>query len=192
MLDPLLIELPASIATQRLLMRPPQAGDGPAFLSAVTESRAELQRFLSALPWVAAEQTPESAEIYCRNAQANFVARKDLPYFLFEKSSGQLVGSAGLHRMEWATPKAEVGYWSRTSRSGAGFISEAVLALTALAFTSLRAVRLELITDEDNHASRRLAQRCEFKLEGVLHNDRRATDGALRNTCIYARLPPAS
>ncbi len=191
MIDPVLLDLPTSIDTERLLMRPPQAGDGSLLLSALTESLPELRRFLASLPWVAAEQTIESSELFCRNAQANFVARKDLPFLLFEKATGQLVGAAGLHRMVWATPKAEVGYWGRTSRLRNGFISEAVVALTAYAFTYLQAVRVELITDEENTESRRLAERCQFKLEGVLRNERRAPEGDLRNTCIYARFPPA-
>lgn len=190
MIDPVLIDLPTTIETERLLMRPPQAGDGPSLFSAVTESLPELRRFLASLPWVAAEQTIESSEAFCRNAQANFVARKDLPFLLFEKASGQLVGAAGLHRMVWATPKAEVGYWGRTSRSRNGFISEAVVALTTYAFKHLRAVRVELITDEENAESRRLAERCQFRLEGILRNERRAPDGGLRNTCCYSRLTP--
>lgn len=191
MIDPLLIELPALIETPRLLMRPPQAGDGPALHAAVAESLPELRRFLASLPWVATEPTVESSEIFCRNGQANFVARRDLPFLLFEKATGQLLGQAGLYRIDWTTPKAEAGYWVRSSRARNGFISEAVEALAQFAFNHVHAVRISLITDDENAASRRLADRCRFKLEGILRNDRQAPDGTLRNTCIYARFPPA-
>jgi RimJ/RimL family protein N-acetyltransferase len=186
--NPVLRDLPASLNTERLLMRPPQSGDGLQLSEAVTESLTELRRFLASLPWVAGEQTVESAEIYCRTAQANFLARKDLPFLLFEKATGQLVGAAGLHRTVWETPKTEVGYWVRTSRARNGFITEAVLALTNFAFSHLHAARVELITDEENSAARKLAERCDFTLEGTLRNERRAPDGTLRNTCVYARL----
>jgi RimJ/RimL family protein N-acetyltransferase len=189
MIDPTLLDLPTSIETARLLLRPPQAGDGALLHPALLESLPELRRFLASVPWVAAEQTLESAEIYCRTAQSNFIARKDLPFLIIERVTGHLVGAAGLHRMVWATPKAEVGYWGRTSRIGNGFISEAVSAVTQYAFNQLHVARVELITDEENMGSRRLAQRCQFMLEGILRNERRAPDGALRNTCIYARLP---
>jgi RimJ/RimL family protein N-acetyltransferase len=192
MTDPVLLDLPTAIETERLLMRPPRAGDGPLLLAAITESLPELRRFLASLPWVAAEQTIESSELYCRNAQANFVARKDLPFLLFEKASGELVGASGLHHIVWATPKVEVGYWIRASKSRNGFVSEAVQALSAYAFDHLHAVRLELITDEDNQRSRRVAERCRFTLEAILRNERRAPTGDLRNTCIYARFPPAA
>jgi len=189
MIDPTLLDLPSAIETERLLLRSPLAGDGALLHPALLESLPELRRFLAALPWVAAQQTLESAEIYCRTAQSNFIARKDLPFLVFERVTGQVVGAAGLHRMVWATPKAEVGYWGRTSRTGNGFITEAVSAISDYAFDHLRAARVELITDEENMPSRRLAERCQFKLEGTLRNERRAPDGALRNTCIYARLP---
>jgi RimJ/RimL family protein N-acetyltransferase len=189
-LNPVLIDLPAPIETERLIMRPPTAGDGPMLHSAIAESLPELRRFLASLPWVAADQSVESSEAYCRTAHANFIARKDLPFLLVEKVTGQLVGAAGFHRIEWTTPKLEVGYWGRVSRAGSGFISEAVDALTAIAFSLLGVARVELIIDEENHASRRVAERCHFTLEGILRSERRAPDGNLRNTCVYARFPP--
>jgi RimJ/RimL family protein N-acetyltransferase len=191
MSDPILIDLPESIETERLILRPPQAGDGAMLHAAIAESLSELRRFLASLPWVAAEQSVALSEVYCRNAQANFLARKDMAFLLLEKSSGQLVGAAGLHRTVWTTPKTEVGYWGRTSRSGKGFISEAVAALASFALTRLGVARIEIVTDEQNIASRRVAERCHFSLEGILRNECRAPDGSLRNTCIYSRLPPA-
>ena len=187
MTDPLLLDLPAVIETPRLRLRPPQAGDGPVLHEAIVESLARLRRFLASLSWVGGEQTLDSAEIYCRNAQANFIARRDLPFFIFEKATGQFVGATGLHRTVWATPRTEVGYWGRASRAGQGFVSEAVDALAGYAFVHLHAVRVEAIMDEANVPSRRVAERCGFRLEGVLHNERRAPDGTLRNTCVYAR-----
>ena len=191
MTDPILIDLPTRIETARLFLRPPQPGDGAALHQAIVESLPQLREFLASLPWVAAEQTPDSAELFCRNAHANFIARRDLPFFLFEKTSGALLGAAGLHRTVWATPKTEVGFWGRSSRAGQGWVSEAVRALVAYAFENVKAVRVELIADEANARSRRVAERCGFLLEGVHHNERRAPDGSLRNTCVYALLGPA-
>ena len=192
MLDPTLLNLPSSIETPRLTLRPPRTGDGPALHQALSESLPELRRFLASLPWVAADQTLESAEMFCRNGEANFVSRKDLPFLVFEKRAGNLVASAGLHRTAWQTPKTEVGYWCRTSATHNGFVTEAVIALTEYAFQHIRAVRVELITDEENVASCRVAERAGFVLEGVLRNERRAPDASLRNTCVYARFPSAA
>lgn len=133
-----------------------------------------------------------SAEIYCRNGEANFMARRDLPFLVFEKGTGRLVASAGLHRTVWQTPKTEVGFWCRTSATGRGYVTEAVRALADYAFRHIQAVRVELITGEENTASRRVAERAGFVLEGVLRNERRTPDAALTNTCLYARYADAA
>ncbi len=147
---------------------------------------------LAHLPWVATDPTPESTELYCRTAQANFLGRKDLPFFIFERATGQLLGGCGLYRTVWATPKTEVGYWLRSTAVGKGIATEAVNAIVAYAFGYLQAIRVELITNEKNTASRSVAHRCQFTLEGILNNERRAPDGRVVNTCVYARFPPAS
>lgn len=188
-LNPVLLDLPMSLTTERLLLRVPQPGDGIALYDAIAESLPELRQFLSSLPWVAGEQSVESSETFCRNAHANFLACRDLPFLIFSRSSGELLGATGLHRPNWETPKLEVGYWRRSSASGHGLISEAVAALVHYAFAQAHAVRVELITDSKNTKSRRVAERCGFVLEGTLRNERRAPDGSLRNTCLYARTP---
>jgi RimJ/RimL family protein N-acetyltransferase len=190
--DPLLLDLPETIRTARLELRPPRAGDGPAWLDALRESLPELRRHLGWLPWVASDPTPDSAEVHCRTAQANFIARKDFLFLLLEPASGRVLGAGGLHRPVWSTPKVEVGYWCRTSCHGRGYVTEAVSALVDYAFMQLDAVRVELVTDAANAASRHVAERSGFTLEGVLRQERRAPDGSLRDTCMYSRLRAAA
>ena len=189
MRNPLLIEPLSRLESERLVLRTPAPGDGQVVFDAVSESLAELRRFLASLPWVAEEPSVEGSEIFCRNAHANFHARKDFPFLLFERSGAQrLVGVCGLHRPDWNTPKFEVGYWCRTSALGSGYITEAASAVCKYAFEHLGAMRVEAITDEENVSSRRVAERCGFTLEGILRSERRAPDGTLRNTCVYSRL----
>ena len=192
MSDPLLLDLPEHFDTERLHLRAPRTGDGAALYAAIAESLPELRRFLASLPWVAAEPSPEASEAWCRNAAANFLARRDLPFLMFEREGGALVGATGLHRTVWETPRTEIGYWCRSSRAGRGYVSEAVAALARYALGHLRAVRIEIITDEANLPSRRVAERCGFVLEGVLRHERRAPDGTLRDTCVYALRPDAA
>ena len=191
MIHPLLLEVPRAVPTARLLLRPHRRGDGAALHEALRESIDELRRFLWFLPWLAEEQTPESAEIRCRRCEANFLARSDLAYLAFERESGRLVGSVGLHRTDWALPSTEVGYWIRTSATGRGYAREGVAALVDWALGPLGARRVQLVTDSENLGSRRVAEQCGFSLEGVLHQVQRDPAGRLRHHCIYARLPDA-
>jgi RimJ/RimL family protein N-acetyltransferase len=192
MIDPILQPVPSSIETDRLLLRSFQADDAPALHEALSESINELRRSLWFLSWVAEEPTHRAAEIRCTKAQASFLLRTDLAYLAFDKARGRLVASIGLHRTDWSVPKTEVGYWVRTSESGKGFATEGVASLTRCAFQSLHVKRVELVTDESNVASRAVAERCGFALEGVLHNMMKAPDGGLRNSCVYAKLSAAS
>ncbi|MES2959686.1 MAG: GNAT family N-acetyltransferase [Pseudomonadota bacterium] len=189
MIDPLQFPVPESFETARLLLRPFSVADAPQLHEALVESINELRENLWFLPWVSESQTILSAEARCRKAQGNFLLRVDLPYLAFERGSGLLVASAGLHRTDWSLPKTEVGYWVRTSQVGKGYASEAVNVLTEWALESLRAKRIELITDERNVGSRAVALRCGFRLEGVLHSTAQSLDRQLRNTCVYAKLP---
>ncbi len=191
MSDALLFPVPAAIETPRLTIRSFRIDDAPALLEALAESIEDLRAYLWFLPWIAEEPTLETAQVRCRRAEANFLLRSDLAYLTFEKVTGRLVGSVGLHRTEWTLPKTEVGYWVRSSETGQGYASEAVATLTSWTLEVLGARRVELVTDERNAGSRTVAERCGFHLEGILHNAMQAPDGGLRHSCVYAKLSVA-
>jgi RimJ/RimL family protein N-acetyltransferase len=190
--DPTVFDAPESIETPRLLLRVFRQSDATALHDALIESIEELRTHLWFLPWVAEEQTLQSAQVRCRRAEANFLLRTDLAYLVFEKQSGRLVASAGLHRTDWTLPKTEVGYWVRSSETGKGYATEAVNALCRWAFESLGAERIELVTDEENLGSQAVAVRCGFALEGRLQHVMRDQNGGLRNSHVYAKLRAAA
>jgi RimJ/RimL family protein N-acetyltransferase len=185
--DPLRFPVPTELLTERLLLRPFRQEDAPVLHAAIAESIGELRQHLWFLPWVAEEPSLESALVRCRQAEAAFLLRTDLPFLAFNRGTGRLVASIGLHRTDWNIPRTEVGYWVRTGEKGNGYASEGVNALTKWALGQLRAIRVELITDEQNTGSRAVAARCGFMLEGIHRNIGRGPDGAVRHNCIYAR-----
>ncbi len=192
MIDPLTFPIPTEFTTLRLMLRPFRVSDAPALHEALAESIVELRQHLWFLPWVAEEPTLSSAEVRCRRAEGNFLLRNDLAYLAFNRSTARLVASVGLHRTDWTLPSTEVGYWVRRGETGKGYASECVNALTDWALNELRAVRVALVTDDDNVASRAVAERCGFTLEGLHRHTTRGPDGALRHSAVYARLPQGS
>ena len=182
--DPLLIDLPEQLETERLIVRPPRLGDGPAVNAAIRESIAELRPWM---PWAQTEPAVEDTEANLRRAIAKFAAREDLRLQIHLKD-GTFVGSSGLHRINWDVPRFEIGYWVRTSCAGRGYVSEAAAAIARLAFETLRAARVEIRCDELNVRSRRVAERLGFVQEGTLRNEERDPRGELRNTVIYAKV----
>ena len=187
-MDPLMIEVPPRIETERLVLRSPLPGDGVALNAAVCESLAELKPWL---PWAQAAPTLAESELQSRRMHAKFVQREDLVMYLFERhvdgSEGALVGGSGLHRIDWAVPRFEIGYWRRSGYEGRGLIVEAVKALSRMAFDRLGARRVEIRMDPRNVRSVAVAERAGFAFEGLLRQDSLDAAGQLRDTRVYSR-----
>lgn len=184
---PILLDLPEQFESERLIIRCPRPGDGQTIYEATIESLADLRRFPASMSWAMNAPSLESSETFCREGYANYQARKDLPLLLFLKSNGALVGASGLHRFNWKVPKFEIGFWCRSSLQGNGFITEAVNAITAIAFELLGAHRVVVYSDELNIPSWRVCERAGYELEGTMRNDRVDPDGTLRNIRVYAK-----
>jgi len=188
-MDPLLIEVPEHIETERLLLRRARPGDGAAVCAAVRASLDELRPWM---PWAQAEPSVDESETHVRRMHANFSLRQDLAYFMFDRaadsSEAGFIGGIGLHRIDWTVRRFEVGYWRRFGRAGRGFVSEAVRALSRMSFDDLAAQRVEIRMDERNAASARVAERAGFTFEGLLRRDTRTVVGAPRDTRVYSRV----
>ena len=144
-MDPVLIEVPERIETERLILRCPRPGDGPTVNEAERETLQELKPWM---PWAQTAKSLDESESYCRRMQARYLLREDLVMFIFERDvmgrEGRFLGGTGLHRIDWTLRRFEIGYWCRTGRVGQGYVGEAVRALTRLVFDELRGRRVEV------------------------------------------------
>lgn len=183
--DPILLDIPERFESERLIIRAPMRGDGQALNEAVRESAAELRPWM---PWAQTIPTVDETEANVRRARLKFLERSDLRLMLVHRETGQLVGSSGLHRIDWQARRFEIGYWVRTSWAGQGYITEAVDAITGFAVRELLANRIEIRCDSRNARSAKVAQRLGFKLEGELRNECTDVYGELRDTKIYAKV----
>ncbi len=189
MTDPVLIDIPERLDGERTVLMAPRAGLGAEMAVVIAQSLSHLRPWM---PWAQDAPTAESAELVIRRMQADFIARSDLSFQMFARKPdggvGRLLGGTGLHRMDWAIRKFEIGYWVRPEAAGQGHASESVRLLAALAFEQLAARRVEIRCDPRNVKSRAVAERCGFDLEGVLRNSMVGVDGHPRDSCIYARI----
>ena len=186
-MEPLLEDMPERLLTERLVLRCPRADDAAAMHAAVCESVDDLR---TTMLWAQTAPSLAQSEADCRRLQAKFLLREDATMFMFERRAddreGGFIGGTGMHRIDWAVRKFEIGYWCRTSQQGRGYVTEAVLALKQHAFERLRARRLELRMNDTNTRSWKVAERAGFELEGVLHSDSLSPQGELRDTRVYA------
>lgn len=88
-----------------------------------------------------------------------------------EGEPGRLVGGAVLKRPAPEGPSAEVGYWTAARARGRGVAPRALEALTAWAFETFSGSgleRLDLLHQEDNGASCRVAEKGGYVLRATL------------------------
>ncbi len=184
-LHALLLDVPEAVETPRLTLRASHAGAGALIHEALDESREALRPWM---PWAREPLSVEQSEEHCRRMRARWHAREELDFCFYRKADGRLVGKGGLHTIDWSLPKFELGYWIRTSCTGQGFATEAASGLVGFARDALGARRLEITSDARNAASRRVAEKCGFELEGIRRASRRDADGELADSCMYARI----
>lgn len=184
--DPLLIEVPAVLRGERVLLRPFDDADAEALFAAVNASRDHLAPWM---PWATAHVSIDDSLLYIRRSRAQWILRERLSVGIFDLASGSLLGGSGLERIDWHLRNFEIGYWLTASAEGHGFVQETVQLLTRCAFDMLGANRVHIRMDPRNQRSERVPQRLGFRLEGTLHNVTIDADGVPADRHIYALTP---
>jgi RimJ/RimL family protein N-acetyltransferase len=85
--------------------------------------------------------------------------------------------------------RGRIGYWVAAPSRGAGVCTHALRLLSRWAFDDLELRRLELITDPDNVASQRVAEKVGYRREGVMRSHLLHPDGRLRDSVMFSLLP---
>ncbi|WP_342564705.1 GNAT family N-acetyltransferase [Paenibacillus sp. FSL R7-0345] len=182
---PILLDIPESIETERLLIRAARWGDGAEMNAAIIESLKELK------PWMIfaqKAQKPEETEIYAREARINYLKRSNMHMNIYNRIDGTFIGCSGLHHIDWDIRSFELGYWIKTACSGKGYMTEAVHAITNFAIQELEANRIEIRCSGLNAKSAAVAERAGYKLDGILRLNTRGFDGELHDSKVYAKV----
>ncbi|MDZ4763387.1 MAG: GNAT family protein [Chloroflexota bacterium] len=185
MFNPFTPVLPPFLETERLILRPPRAGDGEIMHAAIRDSFAHLHPFIE---FAKTLPTPQDSETFVREAALRHHQLEEFVFMLIRKDDGAFLGNSGMHHINWDVPRFEIGYWLAAPYEGNGYMSEAVGALVTFALKELHAIRLEIRCDARNRRSAAVAERVGFSLEGRLRCEKRDNAGELADTLIYARL----
>ena len=100
---------------------------------------------------------------------------------------GQLVGNASLNTIDRLLGKTDIGYWLSEQFQGKGIVTRAVSELLQIAFNELKLEKVEIAAAVENLASRKVAERLGFSLEGII---RRAENinGRVVDHAVYGLL----
>jgi RimJ/RimL family protein N-acetyltransferase len=133
-----------------------------AIYDATVASFNELHQWMT---WANDALSRAALEGFLSSAQASFDRDEDSNYVLIEKSSGDLVGSSGLH-FKGDPDSREIGYWVRSDRTGRGYATSAAHALVDAAFRFLPIDRVVIRMDKSNLASASVPPKIGFRLLG--------------------------
>ncbi|MFD7990480.1 GNAT family N-acetyltransferase [Streptomyces mexicanus] len=174
---------PVTLTTDRLVLRTVGPRDTDAVYAAAQDP--DIQRWTT-LP---SPYLHEHARVFCEQTVPYGWADDSMYAFglFLGAPDGDLVGMLGLHTRSTGT--AEIGYWCAKEHRGRGYITEAARAAARWSFTRLAVDRLEWRAEVGNTASRAVAERVGFTVEGVL---RCALDNqGVRRDCWVGSLLPS-
>lgn len=153
-----------AIETDRLLLTPIDASDGPEIWHAVSGSRASLQRWL---PWVQFHTDPAASTRFAEACAADWDHGRALRFVIRERAHRTFSGIVGLESCVQLHRSCELGYWLRREATGRGLMTEASRAALDFAFQQMGAHRVRVAAATDNHASLAVIGRLGFRFEGI-------------------------
>jgi RimJ/RimL family protein N-acetyltransferase len=160
-----------------LVLRPWTEDDIPAIVEGCNDP--EVARWIPLIPY---PYTEADALAFLRGE----VAPAD--YRLAIAVDEAILGGIGMG-VDANAHRGRIGYWMAASSRGRGTCTRALRLLARHALVDLALQRLDLITDPDNHASQRVAEKVGFQREGVLRAHLRHPDGRIRDSVMFSLLP---
>jgi RimJ/RimL family protein N-acetyltransferase len=110
-----------------------------------------------------------------------------LPFAVIDNTAGKAVGMTTYMNIDAANKRVEIGStWYRKAVQRTPLNTQCKLLLLTHAFEALGCIAVEFRTHFFNQQSRRGIERLGAKLDGILRNHQLATNGTLRDTCVYS------
>ncbi len=170
--NPLLTTVPEHMDTERLHLRRYESGDGPMYYAAGIRNREHLARFESGNV-ILYLKDEEHAEAIVRQLAEDWHCGTRFFVGIFDKATGEWAGQVYVAPTNRDLPEFVIGYVADTNYEGKGVISEAVNRVLEALFIELGAHRVTSDCNENNTRSWRLLERCGFRREGHLRENRK-------------------
>lgn len=105
---------------------------------------------------------------YLKIVRSYYRTLKFYEWALVLKESGKMIGTCGFVSFDEYNNNGEVGYAINPKYRNCGYASEALVRVLNFGFNTLNLSRIEGRYIIENHASRRVLEKCGMSFEGVL------------------------
>ena len=181
----ILIDLPETIETERLILQMPKAGFGKKLHEAILDGYEDYIKWLN---WPLDPPTLQECEEECRKDHAEFILRDPIRYLVISKGTRYVIGKCSFPPLQasWLIPQFGIGYFIRKSERGNRYATEAAHAMALLAFRELKARKIEIYCDAENIASKKIPLKLGFKCEDIVKDSGSVQDSKLVGMQVYS------
>jgi ribosomal-protein-alanine N-acetyltransferase len=174
-----------TLNTERLLLRRLTSADAPAIFALRTDPRV-MQYIPRPLPASLAD-----AAAFIEKGNEATDRNEMLSWGIALRSDAEIIGTIGYYRLQPEHHRAEIGYMLRPAYQGRGLMQEAVAAVLAYGFETLRLHSVQGVIDPRNEASAQVLKRAGFVQEGFFRENE-FWEGEFLDSSFYSLLCPAS
>lgn len=153
--------------------------------AAVDESRVSIGRWM---PWCHAHYAYADSFTWVAGRERAWVEGDEYTMLIVDANNDAILGSSGVNQVNLDNGYANLGYWVREGVQRRGIAAAAVRLVARYAFDELRLGRVEIVTDVDNVASRRTAERAGARFEGICRNRLKQWD-RWQDAALYGLIP---
>jgi ribosomal-protein-serine acetyltransferase len=165
-----------------IVVRPFRKHDAQELFALTVANRDSLSEWLT---WVPSVATVEDTREYLRSSERSALEHRAFVCGIYV--GGPLAGAIELHDIDWVNRHAKIGYWLDEANRGRGIMTRAAHALVEYAFDALDLNRIEIRAAAENRPSRAVAERLDFRLEGILRK-RVLLHGEFHDYAVYGAL----
>jgi RimJ/RimL family protein N-acetyltransferase len=169
-----------SLSDGHVILRPWRIDDAPAVAAACRDP--EIAHWIPVVP---RPYTLADAETFIRDCLEGGDNRGAFAVTLAGRD--EALGSMDMRINQFGT--GHIGYWIAAEARGDGLCTRALRLISRWGFDERELGRLELVTDPENRASQRVAEKAGFIREGVLRSHIRHPDGRRRDSVMFSLLP---
>jgi RimJ/RimL family protein N-acetyltransferase len=171
---------PVTLSSPRVRLEPLDRRHEADLIEAVKDG--ELWRL-----WYTSIPAPEKMGVEIDRRLGLQAAGSMLPFAVIDTESAKAVGMTTYMNIDAVNRRVEIGStWYRRSVQRSDLNTQCKLLLLQHAFERLGCIAVEFRTHFFNQQSRRAIERLGARLDGILRSHQLASDGTLRDTCVYS------
>ena len=155
------------LQTERLMLKPLVATF--AFANELFDIIVKDRDFYKYIPKLSQTPDAEAEFDFLRSAERGWKKQTKAAHGMYLRTDGSFVGVCTMFGIDWDTESGEIGAWIDKKYAGHGFMTEAVKAVTQ-EFLDMGFKRIVIRANPENTASCKIAEKCGFEYEGVLHS----------------------